>query len=82
MSDDEGALQKPVHQSSPSLLEKLGAGTDALLEDFFYWWGTGELQGVSEFSPQWSVSFQNVHAYYPEIYGTWKSVGLDNVKHY
>jgi hypothetical protein len=29
-----------------------------LLEKFFYWWGTGELQGVSEFSPQWNVSFR------------------------
>jgi hypothetical protein len=50
MSTDEDALQKRVHRSSPSLLEKLGAGTDALLENFFYWWGRGELQGVSEFS--------------------------------
>jgi hypothetical protein len=33
------------------------------LEDFFYWWGTGEWQGVSEFIPQWNVSFQNVHAH-------------------
>jgi len=52
MSADEDALQNRVRQSSPSLLEKLGAGTDALLEKFFYWWGTGELQGVSKFSPQ------------------------------
>jgi len=52
MSADEDALEKRVHRSSPSLLEKLGAGTDALLEKFFYWWGTGELQGVLEFSPQ------------------------------
>jgi len=63
MSADEDALQKRAHHSSPSLLEKLGAGTDALLEKFFYWWGAGELQGVSEFSPQWNVRFQNVHAY-------------------
>jgi Niemann-Pick C1 protein len=41
MSADEDALQKRVHQGSPSFLEKLGAGTDALLEKFFYWWGTG-----------------------------------------
>jgi len=52
MSADEDALQKRAHHSSPSLLEKLGAGTDALLEKFFHWWGAGELQGVSEFSPQ------------------------------
>jgi hypothetical protein len=52
MSADEDALQKHVHQGSPSLLEKLGAGIDASLEDFFYWWGTGEWQGVSEFIPQ------------------------------
>jgi hypothetical protein len=50
MSADEGALQNRVHLGSPSLLEKLGAGTDALLKDFFYWWGTGELKGVLEFT--------------------------------
>jgi hypothetical protein len=48
MSADEDALQKRIHLGSPSLLEKLGAGTDALLENFFYWWGTGELKGVLE----------------------------------
>jgi hypothetical protein len=47
MSADEDALQKHVYRGSPSLLEKLGAGIDALLRDFFYWWGTGECQGIS-----------------------------------
>lgn len=52
MSADEDGLQKRVHRGSPTLLEKLGAGTDALLEDFFCWWGTGELKGVLDFSLQ------------------------------
>lgn len=46
ISPNEEALPKRVDQGSPSLLEKLGAGTDALLGDFFQWWGTGELEAL------------------------------------
>jgi hypothetical protein len=46
MSAEEEASPKPVDHGSPSFLEKLGAGTDALLENFFEWWGTGELEGI------------------------------------
>jgi hypothetical protein len=46
ISPNEEALQKCVDRGSPSFLEKLGAGTDALLGDFFQWWGTGELEAV------------------------------------
>jgi hypothetical protein len=46
MSADEEPSPKHVDHGSPSFLEKLGAGTDALLEDFFRWWGTGELEGI------------------------------------
>ncbi|PNF25098.1 hypothetical protein B7P43_G01990, partial [Cryptotermes secundus] len=41
ISPNEEALPKHVDQGSPSFLEKLGAGTDALLGDFFWWCGTG-----------------------------------------
>lgn len=45
MSAEEEESTKRVDHGSPSFLEKLGAGTDALLEEFFQWWGTGELEG-------------------------------------
>jgi hypothetical protein len=46
MSADEDAPAKHVDRGSPSFLEKLGAGTDDMLEDFFHWWGTGEFRGL------------------------------------
>lgn len=46
ISPNEEALPIRVDQGSPSFLEKLGAGTDALLRDFFQWWGTGELEAL------------------------------------
>jgi hypothetical protein len=45
-----------------------------LLEDFFCWWGTGELKGVLDFSLQWSISYQNVHICYAQTCGIWKSM--------
>ncbi|PSN54935.1 Niemann-Pick C1 protein [Blattella germanica] len=40
MSADDPTLGKRIAQGDPSFLERLGAGTDLLLERFFQWWGT------------------------------------------
>lgn len=58
ISPNEEGLPKRVDQDSPSFLEKLGAGTDALLGDFFQWWGTGETGGNMNFSQ--SMGVQNI----------------------